>query len=157
MGAVLSGSPVVPDSLEQLLGAVLRGSRAGAVESVFFGGVDDFAPAQFLAFPPHGQKLPATAEAGFFGTYRDALNAPTNQAPVFLNPAGVIFRGKKIFGESLLRLLQNATLVAFEPPEVIRAQVLRDQAAGLLLALHGIGRDQGALQRAFGQLAQQRL
>jgi hypothetical protein len=61
MGAVLTGSPVVTNNLEQLPGAVLLGGCAGAVKSVFFGGLDYFAPAQFLAFSPHGQKLPATA------------------------------------------------------------------------------------------------
>jgi hypothetical protein len=54
--------------------------------------------AQFLAFPPHGQKLPATTQAGRFGTYRDPLNAPADQAPVFLGPAGVVFSGKKKVG-----------------------------------------------------------
>src|SRR5947208_8053451 len=65
--------------------------------------------------------------------------------------------GKKIFGESFLRLLQNATLIALKSPEIIRAQILSNQAAGLLLALHGISRDQAAFQRTSGQLAQQRL
>src|SRR5579859_356045 len=64
---------------------------------------------------------------------------------------------KKIFGEPFLRLLQNAALIALKPPEIIAAQILSDQAAGLLLALHGIGRDQAAFQRTLGQLAQQRL
>ena len=54
MGAVLTGSPVIANGLEQLPGAVLLGGRARAVKSVFFGGVDHFAFAQFLAFPPHG-------------------------------------------------------------------------------------------------------
>ena len=95
MGAVFGCPPVIADSLEQALSAVLLGGRAGSVKRVFFGGLDDFASAQFLALPPHRQELPATAQAGFLGTYRDPLNAPANQASVFLDPAGVIFRGKK--------------------------------------------------------------
>src|SRR3974390_1019947 len=95
MGAVFARAPVITDGWEQVLGAVLLGGRAGAVKSVFFGGLDDFALAQFLPLPPHSQELPATAQAGLFGTYSDPLNAPANQAPVFLAPAGVIFRGKK--------------------------------------------------------------
>ena len=95
MGAVFGCAPVIADGLEQALGTVLLGGRTGAVKSVFFGGPDDFAPAQLLALPPHGQKLPATAQAGFLGTYRDPLNAPANQASVFLDPAGVVLRGKK--------------------------------------------------------------
>ena len=54
-----------------------------------------------------------------------------------------------------MRLLQNAALIALKSPEIIGAQILSDQAAGLLLALHGIGRDQAAFQRPLGQLAQQ--
>lgn len=95
MGAVLGRAPVITDGLEQLPGAVLLGGRAGAVKSIFFGGLDDFASAQFLPLPPHSQELPAAAQAGFFGAYGDPLNAPANQAPVFLGPAGVVFRGKK--------------------------------------------------------------
>src|SRR5579864_7455351 len=95
MGAVFGRPTVISDGLEQALGAVLLGGRAGAVKSVLFGGLDDFASAQFLPLPPHCQKLPATAQAGLLGTYRDPLNAPANQASVFLDPASVIFRGKK--------------------------------------------------------------
>src|SRR5438105_532239 len=95
MGAVFGRCPVIADGLEQALGSVLLGGRAGTVKSVFFGGLDDFALAQFLALSPHGQKLPAPAQAGLLGTYRDPLNAPANQASVFLAPAGVVFRGKK--------------------------------------------------------------
>ena len=95
MAPVFGRPPVISDSLEQALGAVLLGGRAGSVKRVFFGGLDDFASAQFLALPPHSQELPATAQAGLLGTYRDPLNAPANQASVFLDPAGVIFRGKK--------------------------------------------------------------
>ena len=95
MGAVLTGSPVVANGLEQSLGAVLFGGGAGAVKSVFFRTLDDFASAQFLAFPPHGQELPATAQAGFFGAQRNPLEAPADQAPVFLGPAGIVFSGKK--------------------------------------------------------------
>src|ERR1041384_7613105 len=65
--------------------------------------------------------------------------------------------GKKIFGESFLCLLQNAALIALKPPEIIPAQNLSNEAAGLLLALHGISRDQAAFQRTLRQLAQQRL
>jgi hypothetical protein len=95
MGPVFDRTPVIADGLEQALGTVLLGGGASTVKRVFFGGLDDFAPAQFLALSPHGQKLPAAAQAGFFGTYSDPLNAPANQASVFLDPAGVIFRGKK--------------------------------------------------------------
>src|SRR5579864_8349870 len=95
MGAVFGRPPVIADGLEQALGTVLLGSGAGSVKRVFFGGLDDFALAQLLALPPHGQKLPAAAQAGVLGTYRDPLNAPANQASVFLAPAGVTFRGKK--------------------------------------------------------------
>ena len=55
MGAIFTGTPVVADGLEQLAGAVLLGGGAGAVEGVFFGGVDDFAPPQLLALAPHGK------------------------------------------------------------------------------------------------------
>src|SRR5436190_166794 len=95
MGAVFGRTPVIANGLEQALGTVLLGGGAGSVKRVFFGGLDDFAPAQFLALPPHGQKLPAAAQAGLLGTYSDPLNAPANQASVFLDPAGVILRGKK--------------------------------------------------------------
>ena len=95
MRPVFSRRPVIADRLEQALGTVLLGSRAGAVKSVFFGGLDDFALAQFLPLPPDSQELPATAQASFFGTDRDPLQAPANQASVFLVPAGVVFRGKK--------------------------------------------------------------
>ncbi len=53
--------------------------------------------------------------------------------------------------------LQNAALVAFEAPEIIGPQILRDEAAGLLLALDGIGGNETAFQRPFGQFQQQRL
>jgi hypothetical protein len=95
MRAVFNGPPVIADRLEQLLSVVLLGGRTGAVKSVFFGGRDNFGPAQLLALSPHGQELPATAQTGIFGTDSDPLNAPANQAAMFLAPAGVVFRGKK--------------------------------------------------------------
>jgi len=104
MRTVFGRRPVIADGLEQALGAILLGGGAGSVKGVFFGGLDDFAPAQFLPLPPHGQKLPAAAQAGFLRTDSDPLNAPAHQASVFLAPAGVIFRGKK-----------NLWAVAFAP------------------------------------------
>jgi predicted transposase YbfD/YdcC len=157
VGAVFAGAPVVPDALEQLPGTVLPGSGAGAVESVFLGGGDDFAGAQFLALAPDGQELPATAQARFFGAQADALQPPTHQAPVFLEPAGVVFSGKKSFRQPDLRPLQNALLIAFEAEEIISPQFPGDEAAALLLAMQGIGGDEAAFQRPLGQLAQQRL
>src|SRR5581483_10549535 len=95
MGTVFGRTPMIADGLEQALGTILLGGGAGSVKRVFFGGLEDFAPAQFLPLPPHGQKLPAAAQAGLLGTYRNPLDAPANQASVFLAPAGVIIRGKK--------------------------------------------------------------
>ena len=70
----------VSGGLEQLPGGVLLGSGAGTVEAVFFGLCDHFAGTDFLALSPHGDELPATAPAGFFGTDADPLNAPAHQA-----------------------------------------------------------------------------
>jgi len=52
----------------------------------------------------------------------------------------VVFGKKKILGELCLGALQNAALVAFEAPEIIGPQILREEAAGLLLALNRVGR-----------------
>ena len=104
VSAIFTGSPVVPDGLEQLLGAVLLGSGAGAVEGVFFGLFGYFAPAQFLAFPPHGQELPTTAQSGFLGSHANPLDAPACQAPVFFDPTGIVFSGKKKAGAAGLWL-----------------------------------------------------
>lgn len=92
---VFTGRPVVTNYLQQLLGAVLPLGGTGAVEAIFFRFLSDFALAQLFSFPPHRHKLPATAQAGFFGTKADSLDAPAHQAPVLFGPAGVVFRGKK--------------------------------------------------------------
>lgn len=93
--AVFTGRPVLANFLQQLLSAVLAWGGAGTVEAVFFGRRGDFALAQFLAFPPYRQKLPAAAQACFLGTEADPLQAPAHQPPVLFNPAGVVFSGKK--------------------------------------------------------------
>ena len=92
---VFTGRPVLANFLQQLLSAVLAWGGAGTVEAVFFGRHGDFALAQFLALPPHGQKLPAAAQARFLGTEADPLQAPAHQPPVLFGPAGVVFSGKK--------------------------------------------------------------
>jgi hypothetical protein len=93
--AVFTGSPVIPDALQQLPGTVLLGGGAGAVEAVLLGLFDHLAGTQFLALPPDGQELPATAQPGFFRTDADPLNAPARQPPVVLDPTGIVFSGKK--------------------------------------------------------------
>src|ERR1019366_2377815 len=89
--AVFTGRPVFANFFQQLLGAVLPWGSAGAVEAVFLGLLGDLALAQFLALPPHGQKLPAAAQARFLGTEADPLQAPAHQPPVLFGPAGVVF------------------------------------------------------------------
>jgi len=74
--AVFTGRPVLANFLQQLLSAVLAWGGAGTVEAVFFGRHGDFALAQFLALPPHRQKLPAAAQARFLGTEADPLQVP---------------------------------------------------------------------------------
>jgi hypothetical protein len=95
MSTVFNGSPVVANALQQLPSTVLLGGGAGAVEAVFFGLLDHFAGAKFLALPPDGQELPATAQPGFFGADADPLNAPAHQTTVLLEPTGIVFSGKK--------------------------------------------------------------
>jgi hypothetical protein len=56
-----------------------------------------------------------------------------------------------------LRPLQNAALVAFKAKEIIGPQFLRDEAGALRLTRAGIGGNQTAFQRPFGQLLEQRL
>ena len=56
-----------------------------------------------------------------------------------------------------MRPLQNAALVAFEAKEIIGPQFLRDEAGALRLTRAGIGGNQTAFQRPFGQLLEQRL
>ena len=56
-----------------------------------------------------------------------------------------------------MRPLQNAALVAFKAKEIIGPQFLRDESGALLLTLEGIGGNQTACQRPFGQLLEQRL
>ena len=104
MGAILAGGPVAANELEQLGGSVLLRGRAGGVEAVFLGRLDDLAPAQLFLLPPHGDELPATAQPRFFGAKTDALEAPADQPTVLLGPAGVIFRGER-----------NLEAVEFEP------------------------------------------
>jgi len=67
VGTVFTGCPVVPDALQQLLGAVLLGGGTSAVKAVFLGLFDYFAGTQFLTLAPYGQELPATAQASLFG------------------------------------------------------------------------------------------
>jgi len=93
--AVFAARPVIPDGLEQLRGVVLLGSGAGAVVTVFLRFGSDFTLAQFLALSPHGDQLPAAAQAGRFGAKGGSLQAPAHQSPMFFKPAGVVFRGKK--------------------------------------------------------------
>ena len=83
------------NGFQQLFGAVLFLDRAGVVETVLLEFLDDLAVAQWLLFAPDSDKLATAAQAGFFGADADALEAPTRQSPVFLVPAGIIFRGKK--------------------------------------------------------------
>ena len=75
---VFSGGPMIPNRLHQLRGAVLPRGGTGAVEAVFFGLLGHLASAQFFSLPPHGQKLPAAAQAGFFGAEADSLQAPAH-------------------------------------------------------------------------------
>src|SRR2546426_12456407 len=65
--------------------------------------------------------------------------------------------GKKIFGELGLSTLQNAALVAFEAKEIIGPQFLSNEARTLLLTMQGVGANQAAFQRPFGQFIEQRL
>ena len=92
---VFTAGPVIADDCQQLLGAVLPGSGAGAVEAVFFGLLGDLTLAQLLALPPHGDKLPTPTQAGLLGAQTDSLEAPAYQAAMLFAPAGVVFRGKK--------------------------------------------------------------
>ncbi len=73
---VFTGRPVVPNRLQQPRGAVLSWGGAGAVEAVFFGFLGHLALAQLLSLPPHGQKLPAAAQAGLFGAEAESLQPP---------------------------------------------------------------------------------
>ena len=95
---VFNGRPVVPNRLHQLRGAVLPRGGAGAVIAVFFGLLGHLALAQLFSLPPHGQKLPAAAQAGLFGAETDSLQPPARQAPVFFGPAGVVFGKKNPWG-----------------------------------------------------------
>src|SRR5581483_3707227 len=65
--------------------------------------------------------------------------------------------GKKTLGKLVLSALQNPTLVAFEAPEIIGSQFLRDKLAALLLAVEGVAGDHTAFQGPLGQLAEQGL
>ena len=64
--------------------------------------------------------------------------------------------GKKNGREFALGPLEDAALVAFQAKEIIAAQLLRDEARALLLAMQRVGGDHGVVQRgldAFEQLA----
>src|SRR5437899_1072380 len=64
---------------------------------------------------------------------------------------------KKSFGQFDLSPLQNAALVALESPEIIGSQFLSHEATALLLAVQGVGGDQTAFERRFGQFLEQGL
>lgn len=98
MGSVFAGRPVPANELQQCRSGVLVGRGTGGVEAVFFNFLDDLAGAQFFLLPPNRDELPAAAQPRFFRTQTEALEAPADQAPVLLDPARVVFGGKKNLG-----------------------------------------------------------
>lgn len=63
--------------------------------------------------------------------------------------------GKSLLGEEAFGAFADATLVAFQPEEIITAPLLRDEARACLLTMHRGGGDERAW--AGRQLAEQRL
>jgi len=86
------------NELSQLLGGRLFGNQAGDIPTVFLRFLDDLALAQLFAIAPHGDELPTAGQPGLLGIDRNALKSPALQAPMFLAPARIVFRGKKSAG-----------------------------------------------------------
>jgi len=51
-------------------------------------------------------------------------------------------QGGSLMVHQVFSAFEYAALIAFEPPQIIPAPLLRDHARGLLLAMHGVGRDE---------------
>ena len=80
------------DGLNPFLGAVGGALGAGDVGGVVFLCFYDLADFERAALAPHGDKLPAAAQAGLFGSDGFALHVATLHPRCCLVPAGVVFR-----------------------------------------------------------------
>lgn len=97
MRAVFDGSPMVANNLEQLLIAVLPLAQAGGVKADGVGGRLGLG-AQGDAFAPHGQDLPAAAEADFFRGDGHAGQAAALKPMMAFFPGGLLFQREKKIG-----------------------------------------------------------
>ena len=93
--------------------------RTGAGVTELFPFQDHPAPPE-PPLPPHPNELPTGTQPCLPGADPDPLEPPPGQPAGFLAPAGLILPGKKLPRQPLVCSLQDAALIAFEPPQILR-------------------------------------
>ena len=107
VGAIFDTVPVSSYDLDQCAAVIGFGLCTGNIISVFVLALVNFPGPQILSLAPNGDELPTSGQAGFFGAYTLALDAPALQTSILLIPATVILTGKKTPAGVLVRLAQG--------------------------------------------------